>query len=351
MVKDTMTLQWHISDRCNLRCIHCYQENKEYIELEYEKLINILEQYKDFLRYKNMKGHINLTGGEPLCNKNFYKLLEYMHNDKDLYTFAILTNGTLITDEIASKIAKYEPLYVQISLDGSKKVHEEIRGKGTFEKTLNSIKHLKRYGIYTSISFTAHRKNFKEFSKVVSAGKKVKVSRVWTDRFIPIGGAKELQDLCLNEDETKEFFKIVSAEKMKADEKIEKYIKYHKCEKIEALKKNTEVSMLRALQFLECDSDIYSCSAGVSLITIMENGDLVPCRRMPIVIGNVLEKDKNITNLYEKSEIIQELLKKDIPEECLECENSRLCRGGLKCLGYAFTGKLNSKDPGCYFEY
>lgn len=327
MVENTMTLQWHISEKCNLKCYHCYQENKEYIELEYEKLINILEQYKEFLRFKNLKGHINLTGGEPLCNKNFFKLLKYMHNDKELYTYAILTNGTLITDEIALKISQYEPLYVQVSIDGGKKVHEEIRGKGTLNKTINAIKILKRYGIYTSISFTAQKNNFKEFKNVVKIGKEAGANRVWTDRFIPIGGAEELKSLVLNKEETKEFFDILSIEKEKSELEIERFIKRHKVTRNEALRKCTEVSSQRALQFLECNSDIYSCSAGTTLITIMENGDLVPCRRMPIVIGNILKNGNTIKDLYENSEIIRKLQKQEIPSTCKECEYNFLCRG------------------------
>jgi len=344
MVDSIFTLQWHINSNCNLKCLHCYQENKEDIALEYTYLINILEQYKEFLRHENKKGHINLTGGEPLCNKNFYKILDYMSKDQDLYSYAILTNGTLITDEVAKKISEYKPQYVQVSLDGGKKIHEEIRGKGTFNKTLHAIKNLKKYGIYTSISFTAHKKNFREFKKVVDAGRKVKVNRVWTDRFIPIGGARKLKELSLNQEETREFFESIRKEKDKQDKKIQRYIEKNNVTYMEALKNNTEVSMVRALQFLESDTNIYSCSAGTSLITIMENGDLVPCRRMPIVIGNVL-KDGSICKLYESSKIIKELQKKKIPEKCNGCENSDLCRGGLKCLAYAFEEDIYEKDP------
>ena len=83
-------LQWHLSERCNLKCLHCYQENHKCVELKYEELLNILEQYKELLKRLNCKGHINLTGGEPLCFPYFFKILEEFRKDKDLYSFSIL---------------------------------------------------------------------------------------------------------------------------------------------------------------------------------------------------------------------------------------------------------------------
>ncbi len=202
-------LQFHISDQCNLRCKHCYQENYNSKQLKYEEIIKILDQYKEFLIEKNIKGHINLTGGEPLSNPNFFEILNYIDNNKEYYSFAILTNGTLITDKIAEKISKYKPQYVQISIDGDKKTHEKIRGKGTLEKAIQGVQNLNKYGVYTSISFTAHKKNYKTFKKVVSIAKKAKANKVWTDRLIPIGGAKELVKISLNQKENKKFFKTV----------------------------------------------------------------------------------------------------------------------------------------------
>ena len=58
----------------------------------------------------------------------------------------------------------------------------------------------------------------------------------------------------------------------------------------------TTISMYRALQFQMTNDYPYACTAGKSLLTVMENGDLVPCRRMPIVVGNLL-KD-NMYKLY-----------------------------------------------------
>lgn len=51
--------------------------------------------------------------------------------------------------------------------------------------------------------------------------------------------------------------------------------------------------------------------------------------------------------LYENSDILKRLREKKIPDDCIDCENSETCRGGLKCLSYAICGNWDVKDLGC----
>jgi radical SAM protein with 4Fe4S-binding SPASM domain len=323
-------LQWHLSEVCNLKCKHCYQENHEYVQLKYNELIEILNQYRELLKKLKVKGHINLTGGEPLCCPFFFKILDEFKKDKDLYSFSILTNGTLINDEIAKKISEYNPEYVQVSLEGSKKTNDYIRGNGVYKKVKDSVKCLKKYNIFVSLSFTATKLNYKEFPKVVKFAVKNNVDNVWSDRFIPIGDYDS--NLLMNLEETQDYFNIMVKERIR----------------LKKINSKTNVSMYRALQYQKTNSLPYTCTAGISLLTVMENGDLVPCRRMPIVVGN-LQKD-NMLDLYKNSDILKKLREERVPDDCKNCEDSKLCSGGLKCLTYALFKDLNHKDVGCNFD-
>lgn len=321
-------LQWHLSEICNLKCLHCYQENHKPIQLKYEQLEDIYNQYKELLKKMKMKGHINITGGEPLCNPYFFKILDLIKEDSNNISFSILTNGTLINEEIAKKIKSYNPYYVQVSLEGGKKINDYIRGKGTYKKIGEGITNLKKQDIFTSISFTATKLNYKEFPKVVKYARKYKVNNVWSDRYIPLGDIDK--ELTLNLDETRQYLEIMNNERNKLMEK----------------KNNiTTISMYRALQFQMTNDFAYGCTAGDTLLTVMENGDLVPCRRMPIVVGNLL-KD-NMYDLYKNNNVLKELRLMKAPDECFRCEHLELCRGGLKCLTYALYKDLNHKDIGC----
>jgi len=321
-------MQWHLSEACNLKCKHCYQENHIPISLKYDELLNILNQYRELLKKLNKKGHINLTGGEPLCSPYFFKILEEFKKDRDLYSFSILTNGTLINDEIAKKISEYQPEYVQVSLEGGKKINDYVRGSGVYKKVRDAIKCLKKYNIYVSLSFTATKLNYKEFPKVVQFASKNKVDTVWSDRFIPLNTTYD-KEFLMGLKETIEYLKIMEKERRKLKLKNSK----------------TNIAMYRALQFQMTNDYPYRCTAGVSLLTVMENGDLVPCRRMPIVVGNLLKE--NMYELYTKSDILKNLQKDTTPEECKTCEHEKMCKGGLKCLTYAIYKDLNHKDIGC----
>ena len=321
-------LQWHLSEHCNLHCLHCYQDGHKPMMLKYDELVNIYEQYKELLKKLKMKGHINLTGGEPLCNPFFFRILDLIKKDSDLISFSILSNGTLIDEKMASRLASYHPYYVQVSLEGGKKINDYIRGKGTYKQIGKGIDNLKKEGIFTSISFTATKINYQEFPKVVKYARKHHVDNVWSDRYIPLG--KEDKSLMLDYQDTRKYLDIMNKEREKL------------------IKKNISIpriSMYRALQFQMTNDFAYGCTAGDTLLTVMENGDLVPCRRMPIVIGNLL-KD-NMYHLYKNHPLLKELRKNKIPDECQLCDDASMCHGGLKCLTYAIYNDLNHKDIGC----
>ena len=324
-------LQWHISEACNLKCKHCYQKDHSPFQLAYPQLLSILDQYKNLLRELNKPGHINLTGGEPLVSPFLFPLLDRFKDDKKLYSFSLLTNGTLIDPDIAAKLAGYRPAYVQVSLEGNRKTNDDIRGKGTYVKIAKAIKQLKANNIFVSLAFTAQSANYRQFPQVVRYAVNNHVDVVWSDRYLPLNEDKDIK--ALNKEETQEYLWLMQRERNRL-----------------VAKKNcsTKVAMYRALQFQMTNDFPYACSAGDTLLTVMENGDLVPCRRMPITVGNLL--NENMSYLYKNSPLLKQLREDNIPDECRECEHDILCKGGLKCLTWALYGDLNHRDIGCDYE-
>ena len=107
----------------------------------------------------------------------------------------------------------------------------------------------------------------------------------------------------------------------------------------------TQVTANRALQFLGAKGSVYSCSAGDTLITVDEFGQVMPCRRMPIICGNALEE--GLEKIYFTHPVFLELRKQKVPKACGSCEYRCLCRGGAKCQAYSIYGKFLRADPGC----
>jgi radical SAM protein with 4Fe4S-binding SPASM domain len=332
-----LLLQWHVTERCNLRCAHCYQDSYVRNELNFKQLIDILQQYTSLLDIfsqrlsRPVRGHINITGGEPFIRKDFLDLLEEFAQQRDLFSFAILTNASFIDETIAKHLQQLKPRYVQISIEGTEKTHDAIRGKGNFKQTLAGLTQLRKVGIYTVISFTAHRRNYQEFPAVAKIARQYKANRVWSDRLIPHGsGANEY---ILTPAETQDFFQLMHDAQQSAQKSW--------------FNRTTQVATHRALQFLISGGKPYHCTAGESFLTIQSNGDVLPCRRMPIVIGNILQTP--LLKLYDNSDLFQQLRDPElISQGCEDCFYQKLCRGGLKCLSYAVTGNPFQADPNCW---
>jgi len=82
-------------------------------------------------------------------------------------------------------------------------------------------------------------------------------------------------------------------------------------------------------------------------VTLQANGDIYPCRRMPIRVGNVLEAP--LVEAYYESELFRKLRDQNhIAEGCEGCRHAARCGGGLRCLSYAITGDPFKADPGCW---
>ena len=333
-----LLLQWHITERCNLRCAHCYQEGRPGKELPFQDLLKVIEQFKTLLASldrpageRPTRGHITVTGGEPFVRRDFLDLLEVFRTNRGCFSFAILTNGSSIDAPMARRLRTLGPSFVQVSIEGTETTHDNIRGPGAYDRTVSAVKHLVRERVPTLISFTAHRGNYREFPEVARLGGRLGVSRVWADRLIPMGNGYALRDLVLAPEETQEFFQIMRAARQETDRRWFNH---------------TEIAMHRALQFLEGGRP-YRCTAGDTLITVQPNGELLPCRRLPIRVGNIMETP--LADLYFRSELFRALRERNrISEGCQHCFFSLSCRGGLKCLSYAMTGDPFRADPGCW---
>ncbi len=313
------TLQWHITHRCNLRCEHCYQEDYSAFESP-EKINAVLEQYCSLLKAYHCMGRLNITGGEPLTHPYLFDLLRLAWS-KGIKT-GVLTNGTLIGEWEARKLKACHVDYVQVSLDGMEKIHDFIRGKGSFEKAVNGIYALQSKGIFTSVSFTAQNHNYKELRKLASFCSYIGADKLWFDRVI-IPAEEDTQNLMLS---SETFQKL--------------------CKTASHLNKRGKVFCGRALQFIPCKNKlIYHCSAGENLLIVLANGEVMPCRRIPLVIGNVNEND--LLTLHRDSTVMQELRAVGIPQGCRQCQYAELCRGGSKCVAYAKTGRFDIPDPDC----
>jgi len=146
------------TNNCNLRCKGCYAGSdatkKDY--LDFDTFDRILTEKR------NLWGsHFTaISGGEPFIYKSQGKtLLDMAERHIDEF-FLVYTNGTLIDDETAARLEQLGNVTLAISVEGYEKETDERRGKGVFQKVMNTFERLRKYGVPFGISVTGTKYNW-----------------------------------------------------------------------------------------------------------------------------------------------------------------------------------------------
>lgn len=342
---DEFYFQWHINERCNLRCIHCYQEGYNINhELSLDQLKKIADKIFLTLKKWNNRGKIALTGGEPFLKKELFPLMEYLEQNENIYKIGILTNGTLIDEKIADRLKSFHKLdYIQVSLDGaSEETNDFIRGKGSYKKAVDSLRLLHKKGINTHLMFTVHKRNLQEVSLLIDLAIKEQIDTLTIERFVPEGKGAEVKNWFLTKDEVHKLYQDVS---QRSD------LEYQKGTPLKILKYRTlwvNIDPERAKTTdvpMEIDLGAM-CSIGIDSLTLLPDATVLPCRRLPIPIGNL--KNDSIFKIWYTSDLLWKIRNKNnLKDKCNGCDLIHRC-SGCRAIAYAVTGDYLAEDPQCW---
>ncbi len=179
---------FNCTDKCNLKCRHCYSESKNTQKLkeldtnQAKKLINQIKQCHS--------PAILFSGGEPLARADLFDLLEYAKEIK--MNTVISTNATLIDEAVASKLRRAKVRYVGVSIDGDEKFHDGFRGvKQSFNKTIEGIKHCQKAGLKVGLRFTMTSENDGFVPFIFDLARQHNIRRICFYHLIKVGRAKD----------------------------------------------------------------------------------------------------------------------------------------------------------------
>lgn len=334
------TIQFHITNKCKMHCKHCYiDDSVKGEEISIEKFGKSLKNYINFLRYHKLKGKIYFTGGDPLLHKNFWDILKMAN--KENIAFAIMGNYHLLNEENIKKLKKYNIHFYQLSLEGTKKTHESIRGKGNFQETIEAIELLESNGIKTIVNTTLSNQNINDIIPLIKILSRTSLSRFDFVRIVPIGrGVVQKNDLT-----SPMKFKNLLLKILKIEQEIKKYNNKLQIGKKDHLWKLLyfENNKLR----IDLSNPAYGCGMGYRHLTILPNGDILLCRKIDKKIGNILNND--LISLYKNNDLIKKILKNNLIKNCLKCNLKNVCRG-CPAVGYALYKSFEKADPQCWLK-
>jgi len=177
---------------CNQRCGYCYNdwraEPGSVPSLTSPELLGAVERAITEVEFD----HVTLTGGEPFARNDFFEVMALLqrHNLRAL----IISNGGLITDALAARVAPFRPLFIQVTLNGTDAaVHEAHVGTGHdhFAKTLRGIAALQAHKVPVTGSIVVTRQNARQVGDILDLWRSLGVDDVALSRYSPAGFAAE----------------------------------------------------------------------------------------------------------------------------------------------------------------
>jgi MoaA/NifB/PqqE/SkfB family radical SAM enzyme len=162
-------IQLHLTERCNLRCRHCYQTGELSDEMSLPEIKAVIGEVSDMLKDWSETYHItfspsfNVTGGEPFLRRDILPVLEEL--TKKGFDAYLLSNGILISRGKAETLAQLGVKGVQISIEGPEDIHDSIRGEGSMSSSIKGVQNLLGAGIEVTLNTTLSDINAAHFMR------------------------------------------------------------------------------------------------------------------------------------------------------------------------------------------
>ncbi len=178
-----------VTAHCQQKCDYCYNAWREDNGAGFEagaqaRLLARATKLFDTLDID----HITVTGGEPFARKDVFELFALAKARG--VGIQIISNGGLIDDALAKRVADVGVGYVQVTLDGpTKELHEEHVGEGHFEPTIRGIRALVAAGVHVVGCIVVTRKNAARVADTLALFRSLGVHDIALSRFSPAGYA------------------------------------------------------------------------------------------------------------------------------------------------------------------
>lgn len=344
MEKHEFLLQWHVTAKCQQHCKHCYMydeptyANEIANELSFSECMGVLDSFEAFCNKMNVRGCLTLTGGDPLLRDDIFEIIASAK--KRDFRVCILGNPFLIDDSMPTRLKEAGISHYQLSLDGMKEIHDQLRKPGSFDSTIHSIKRLKEEGITVHIMNTLSRLNKQDLLPLMKLVGELGVDVFAFARITCNGSGKQFHDINLDPLEYREILAEVDKYSKELNASGVKTIYAHKCHLWKLYQYEEEHFSL-----LEDKETIFGgCSIGISGIVLLADGTAMACRRFPSYVGNI--KEKSIYDLFLSPEMNQYRQIQEM-EKCSKCELVQICRG-CPAASYGMHGRWTAPDPQCW---
>jgi radical SAM protein with 4Fe4S-binding SPASM domain len=344
---------WNLTNLCNLKCKHCYQDAEHKAlpdELSLKEKLKLIDQIAE--QYVPM---IAFAGGEPTISPDLLPVLKHCHS-YGIHT-TIATHGGTMTPKLAEQLADCGVKYIEISLDSVHPArHDDFRGQvGMWHRTVRGMRNvIKQKPLRLGVAMCVHQGNFDEVEDMLQFCCDLGAGVFAHFNFIPVGRGLQMVDGDLNPQQREWLLRTLN-----------KWMQSGKIGVISTAPQFGRVCVAHApTEGKQACSHAGSgggekarviakylggCGAGRDYVAIEPNGNITPCVYLPHrVQGNI--RNRNFIDIFRNNEFWELLCDRDRRlHHCEVCEFKHYC-GGCRARADAYFGDLNAGDPGCVFN-
>lgn len=293
-----LTVLWELTYECNLRCRHCYVEP----EPERDAPLSTAEAGRvlDELASAGVL-FLAFSGGEPFLRGDLAELLERACGRS--FAVRLLTNGTMIDEDAAGRLAGLGNVSVDVSVYGDGPTHDSVTGHpGSFEKMRRGLELLLKHSVRTRLKTVVMKSNLAAFAEVRSLADGLGLPLIFDTSVAPrpSGDRSPLAEQLRHEELFGFFARLYAGTRPEPGTNL--------------------------------DPGRPPCSAARSAARITPSGHLTPCVALPMDAGSL--RDKGFDELWRSPvfENLRPVRLADLPV-CRDCEVRAFC---VRCPGLAF---------------
>jgi len=317
---------WGTISQCNMKCQFCYSEQnrKKCANLAFSDWVAFVDENSEKI------GTINYGTGENTLSDDWFRLVEYIHENYPHIRQALTTNGYL--SEAVKKKYHLDVFQnaideIDVSLDFFDAAkHGELRGQpAAWNWAVNTLKLCQEYHKPTTIVFLGSSRNLTNenvdglFRIAAQYGAILRMNM-----YRPTTGIHELSESFIAS-----YDDII---------RTLKHISEH----------YSILSLNDALFSTILTEHTVPDPSGDKSIRILADGSITPSTYLikeDYIVANI--KEPHVLEKLEQNHALEQIVSADIPETCGACIYKEKCKGGVYDRRYLWFGTLNKKDPYC----
>ena len=344
-----------LTGRCNLSCKYCFYADSMITRTDLPA-----ERWLDFFTELGGLGvqRVCLSGGEIFVRPDIFVLIDGVIANRMRYS--ILSNGTLITQDVISSFSEGKRRLrldsIQISIDGScAEIHDLSRPHKSFSRAIRGLRLLVEAKFPVTVRVTLNHHNINDLEKIAALLiDDIGLSGFSTNEAEAMGTARcNGENIMLSEDERRQAMKVLSELNVQYSGRIGAAAGPLARAK---MVKDIEEKISRGETGMPGRGTLCSCGGVFSKMAVLHDGTMVPCNMLPTLIMGVAGMH-SLEEAWLKSPVINAIRRRrEIPlsalPECAGCRYTGSCAGGCPASVMAKTGKLIGIDPqSCFRVY